>query len=121
MAIDLNEIELSLEQKQIIAERAAQNGKSWQAVLQEALTSPSERAAKPANGTPQPVEKQTSTQPPPGFDEDTAFLTLCMEELHEIEAAQRGSKKPTIEDARRILAKVPGSMLDDINEDRGDR
>ncbi len=37
MAIDLNEIELSPEQKQIIAERAVQNGKPWRTVLQEAI------------------------------------------------------------------------------------
>lgn len=121
MAIDLNEIELSPEQKQIIAERATRNGKPWQTVLQEAIAPTSERTAQPANGTSQPVEKRASAQPPPGFDKDTEFLALCMEELREIEAAQRSSKKPSIEDARRILAKVPGSMLDDINEDRGDR
>jgi hypothetical protein len=120
MAIDLNEIELSPEQKQIIAERATQNGKPWQTILQEAIAPSTESAAKPANGTPQPVEKRASAQPPPGLDEDTEFLALCMEELEELNK-KLGSKPVTHERLREILSKVPGSMSDDIIADRGDR
>ncbi len=117
MAIDLSEIQLSPEQKQLVAERAAQSGQSWQTVLQEALMLKGEAASRPANGSHQSAEKQDSGELSPDFDEDTEFLALCMEDLREIEAEQATIKKPTIEDARRILAKVPGSMLEDINSD----
>ena len=96
---DLNEIELSPEQKKIIAERAAQNGKPWQAVLQEALT-------------PQSEEEK--------YGLDTEFVARCAEELEALNL-ELGSKPVTRERMREILSKVPGSMSDDILEDRGDR
>jgi len=96
MAIDPNDIRLSEEQKRLIAKRADQNGKPWQAVLQEAL--------EPADA---------------GIDEDTEFLALCAKELREIEA-EVGADALTIEEAHRILSKVPGSMVEDIQEDRGE-
>src|SRR5262249_39608904 len=54
------------------------------------------------------------------FEEDTEFFALCMEELRELEA-ELGPGTLTIEEAHRILSKVPGSMVEDIDEDRGDR
>ena len=124
MSIDPNEIRLSSEQQQLIAERATRSGKPWQAILQDALCDAlmprSETASSPANGNAQPAQEQAKAQPPPGFDEDTEYLALCMEELCEIEA-EFGSESLTGDDARRILSKVPGSMIEDIDEDRGDR
>lgn len=99
MSIDVNEIKLSLEQKRTIAERAAQNGQPWQTVLQDAITPNSEE------------EDQ---------DLDTAFLALIAEEQKELEQAL-GHGPIRIEEARKILAKVPGSMADDIIADRGNR
>ena len=96
---DLNEIELSPEQKKIIAERAAQNGKPWQTVLQDAITPKSEE------------EK---------YDLDTDFLALCEQELEALNQ-ELGPEPVTHERMREILSKVPGSMSDDILEDRGDR
>ena len=98
---DLNEIELSFEQKQLIAERAARNGKTWQTVLQEALAPKSEEEE---------------------YDLDTEFLALLAEDQKELEK-ELGHGPITIEEARKILSKVPGSMADDIiaDADRGDR
>lgn len=99
MAIDLNEIELSPEQKQIIAERATQNGKPWQTVLQEAIAPKSEEEA---------------------YDLDTGFLALLAEDQKALEK-QLGHGPISIEEARQILSRVPGSMADDIIADRGNR
>ena len=65
-------------------------------------------------------EQHASATLPPGFDEATEYLALCMEDLREIEA-EISSEELTLEAAERILSKVPGSMLEDVNEDRGDR
>ena len=120
MAIDLNEIQLSPEQRQLIAERAAQSGQLWQTVLQENLTPKGEAAFRPANESHQSAEGQAIEKLSPDFDEDTEFLALCMEDLRKIEA-EVGSEALTLEEANRILSKVPGSMLEDLNEDRGER
>ena len=53
-------------------------------------------------------------------NEDTEFLAHCAEELREIEA-ELGPDALTVENARRILSRVPGSMAEAIIEDRGDR
>ena len=99
MATNPDEIHLSLEHKRLIAERADQNGKPWQDVLQEALE-------------PKSVEDSYEF-------EDTEFLALCAEDLKELE--ERLGPPPSLEEVRHILSKVPGNMSDDIIEDRGDR
>ena len=99
MEINVNEIQLSLEQKQAIAERAAQNGQPWQAVLQEAITPKSDAAED---------------------DLDTEFLALIAADQKEL-AQELGHGPISIEETRQILSKVPGSLADDISADRGDR
>ena len=99
MAPNPNEIELSPEQKQLIAERAARNGKPWQAVLQEAIAPTSEEEE---------------------YDLDTGFLALLAQDQKEREK-ELGHGPISIEEAREILSKVPGSMADEIIADRGDR
>ena len=113
MATNPEEIQLTDDYRKRLARVADQNETSWQALLDQAMTHIEQTQL---NG-----EQHVSAALPPGFDEDTEYLALCMEELRELEAEQGDSTKPTIEDAWRILAKVPGSMVDDINEDRGDR
>ncbi len=113
MATNPEDIRLTDDYRRRLARVADRNGTSWQALLDKAVTHIEQT---PTNG-----EKHASAKLPPGFDEDTEYLALCMEELQEMEAEQGGAKKPTIEDAWRILSKVPGSMVEDINEDRGDR
>lgn len=93
MEIDINEIELSSEQKQLIAERATQQGQSWQAVLEKAIG-------------PHPTEEEDWL--------DTEYMDRCAEE-------RRGKEPIGLERVREILSKVPGSMADDIIADRGDR
>ena len=93
MTTDPNEIELSPEQKQRIAERATQNGQSWQTALEEALG-------------PHPTEEEDWL--------DTDYMARCAEE-------RRGKEPIGLERVREILSKVPGSMADDIIADRGDR
>ena len=56
----------------------------------------------------------------PGFEEDTEYLAYCMEELRELEA-RFGPEKLTDEEAHRILSKISGSIVDVLNEDRGER
>lgn len=99
MSIDVSEIKLSLEQKRTIAERAAQNGQPWQTVLQDAITPNSAK------------EDQ---------DLDTAFLALIAEEQKELKQVL-GHEPISIEEARKILTKVPGSMAGDIIADRENR
>ena len=95
MATNPNDIQLSPEHKRLIAERADQNGKPWRTVLNDALGKPTE------------------------FDEleDTEFLAFCIEELEELKQ-KYGDEPPSLEDVRRILSKVPGSLADDIIADR---
>ena len=113
MATNPEEIQLPDDYRQRIAKLVDQHGTSWQTLLDSFMTHIEQH---PPHG-----EQHASTEFPPGIDEDTEYLALCMEELRELEAEQSGAKKPTIQDAWRILSKVPGSMVDDINEDRGDR
>jgi hypothetical protein len=54
------------------------------------------------------------------FEEDTEYLAYCMEELRGLEA-RFGPEALTDEEAHRILAKVSGSIVDVLNEDRGER
>ena len=113
MATNPGEIRLTDDYRKRLAKVADQKGTTWQTLLAQFVTQIEQ--TKPTG------EQHTSDPLPPGFDEDTEYLALCLAELREMEAAQGGVKKPTIEDAWRILSKVPGSMVDDINEDRGDR
>ena len=53
-------------------------------------------------------------------NEDVEFLAHCTEDLKGIEA-DLGPDVLTVENARRILSKVSGSMAEAIIEDRGDR
>ena len=56
----------------------------------------------------------------PGCEEDTEYLAYCMEELDKLEA-RFSQEALTAENARRILSKVSGSIVDVLNEDRGER
>lgn len=91
--VDPNEIQLSPEQRRLIAERATRNGKAWQTVLEEALG-------------PQATEEEDWL--------DTEYMARCAEE-------RRGKAPVSLERTREILSKVPGSMADDIIADRDDR
>ena len=56
----------------------------------------------------------------PGFEEDTECLAYCMEELRAIEE-KFGPEALTDEEAHRILSKVQGSIVDVLDDDRGER
>ena len=113
MATNPEEIRLPDDYRQRLAKFVDQHGTSWQALLDTFMAHIEQQAIT--------GEQPVSVALPSGIDEDTAYLALCMQELEELEAQQSGTKKPTIQDAWRILSKVPGSMVDDINDDRGDR
>ncbi len=100
MAIDPNELSpKALEALTDLAEDSRKNGKELDATLREL------------------VDKQLKRRE---VDEDTELIAHCAQELQEIEA-ELGPEALTIEEARRILSKVPGSMADDIIQDRGNR
>ncbi len=92
MATNPNDIYLSEEQKRHIAKWADQNGKPWQTVLQTMLV-------------PQNAEEDWL---------DTEFMEWCAGQVS-------GKKVISLEEARRILAKVSGSLSDMIMVDRMDR
>ncbi len=112
MATNPEDIELGKEEKASLARAADRNGKPWREFFRKAIASYEQDTP---NG-----EKQASAALPSGFDEDTEYLELCMEDLREIEA-DLGSEALTLEAAEGILCNVSGSMLEDVNEDRGDR
>lgn len=96
--------ELSHADKQQLAELAERTGNN---AVREAVNAYLEQ--KDNNGTEAP-----------GFEEDTEYVAYCMEELRELEA-RFGPEALTAENARRILSKVSGSIVDVLNEDRGER
>ena len=95
MATNPNDIYLSADQKRHIAERADRNGKPWQTVLQTMLEPPNAENAQ---------EDWL----------DTAFMEWCAEQV-------RGKTVISLEETRRVLAKVSGSLSDKIIADREDR
>ena len=95
MATNPNDIYLSEEQKRQIAEWADQNGKPWQTALQTML--------EPSNA--ENAEEDWL---------DTEFMEWCAEQV-------RGKTVISLEEARRVLAKVSGSLSDNIIADRADR
>ena len=113
MTTNPEEIRLTDDYRKRLARVADEQGTTWQTLLDRFVTQIEQTKS---NGEPPP-----SAPLPPGVDEDTEYLALCMEELRQMEAEPGGAKKPTIEDAWRILSAVPGSLVDDINEDRDDR
>lgn len=99
--------------------------KSGDKVLHDAVNDYLRRSAKESepNGSEAPPATYAKAAGHPAdidFEEDTEFLALCMEELRELEA-DLGPEALTIDEAHRILSKVPGSMVEDVQEDRGDR
>jgi hypothetical protein len=94
---DANDIRLIPEQQQRLAKVADQNGQSWQAAFDDALTQ---------------LERKSRTDEE--HDLDTEFLELCVEEI-------RGRKPVSLARMREILSKVSGSMAQDIIADREDR
>ena len=87
------DIQLSPEQKRLVAQYANKNGQPWQSVLQKALDS---------NGVTD--------------DEglDTEFMDWCADQV-------RGKEIISLDEAHRILSKCSGSLAQDIIDDRGDR
>lgn len=100
MAIDLSELSpKALQALTNLAEDSRKNGKTLDATLCALVDGHLNRSED---------------------DEDAEFLAYCAEELKGIEA-DLGPDALTIENARRILSKVSGSMTEAIIEDRGDR
>lgn len=99
--------------------------KSGDKVLRDAVNAYLRRSAKGSepNGSEAPSANQSKAAghlTDTNFEEDTEFLALCMEELGELET-DLGPEALTTDEAHRILSKVPGSMVEDIQEDRSDR
>ena len=95
MTTDPNAIRLNREDKELLAKVADKNGQPWREALRNALAQ-YEQASSEDDGL------------------DNEFMDWCAEEVS-------GKKIISLEEARRILSKVPGSMADDIIADRGDR
>lgn len=117
-----NPSELSQEDRRALTQLADKSGDKG---LRDAVNAYLKRSAKGSepNGSEARFATQANASGRPtdiNFEEDTEFLALCLEELRELEA-ELGSETLTIAEAHRILSKVPGSMVADINEDRGDR
>ena len=83
MAVNLEDIQLSQEQKRLVAEQANKNGQPWQSVLQEVLDS---------NG----VTDDESL--------DSAFMDWCAEQV-------RGKEIISLDEAHRILSTCSGSWF----------
>lgn len=96
MATNPNEIRLSKEERERLANIADKNGKPWREAFHEALS-------KYERGIP---DDEVDID-----EEIRAVLGIEPEEL----------KPVSLERVREILSQVPGSMADDIIADRGDR
>ncbi len=92
MATSPDDIQLSSEYKRLIAERADEKGQPWQTVLHEVLA-------------PTRAEEDWL---------DTEFMDWCADQV-------RGKQVISLEEARRILSTVSGSLSDAIIADRDDR
>lgn len=112
MATNPADIQLTDEERRRLARLADQHGITWQALVEQAVA--------------HLEQAQTHGEPPawaelpPDVEEDTEYVAYCMEELRELEA-QFGPEALTVENARRILSKVSGSIVDVLNQDRGER
>jgi predicted DNA-binding protein len=96
MATNPNEIRLSKEDRERLASVADKNGKPWREAFREALS------------------KYERDIPDDEVDID--------EEIRAVFGIEPEELKPvSLERVREILSKVPGSMVDDIIADRGDR
>ncbi len=84
--VDPNDIQLSPKQQRLIAERATENGKPWQTVLQEALV-------------PQAIEEDDWL--------DTEYMKQCKEQ-------RRGQKPVGLEGVREALSTIPGELSEEI-------
>ena len=93
MTVKPEDIQLSPEQKRLIAEQANRNGKPWQSVLQEVLDS---------SGV---MDRE---------GEDSEFMDWCAEQV-------RGKDVISLDEAHSILSKCSGSLAQDIIDDRSDR
>jgi hypothetical protein len=121
-AMATNSSALSQEDRRALTQIADKSGDKG---LRDAVNAYLERSAKGSepNGSEARLATQAKASDRPtdiNLEEDTEFLALCMEELRGLEA-ELGPETLTIEEAHRILSKVPGSMVEDIHEDRGDR
>jgi hypothetical protein len=117
-----NSSALSQEDRRALTRLAHKSGDKG---LRDAVNAYLQRSAKGSgpNGSETRLATQAKAAGRPtdiNFEEDTEFLALCMEELRELEA-ELGPGTLTVDEAHRILSKVPGSMVEDIHEDRGDR
>ena len=93
MTVKPEDIQLSLEQKRLIAEQANRNGKPWQSVLQEALDS-------------------SGVTDHAGLDSE--FMDWCAEQV-------RGKDSISLDEAHGMLSRCSGSLAQDIIDDRSDR
>ena len=93
MAIDLNAIRLSEEDKLLLLRAAEAGGKTWRETLHEALS---------------PYEQ--------GILDDEVDID---EEIRDVFGVEPNELKPVgLERVREILSKVPGSLADDIIAER---
>jgi hypothetical protein len=101
-------IELQPDEQQAFVERARLNGQDpvqyAQQIIRDCIGSPSRNIAR--NGA-----TEAGSTPEDLIDHE--FIAAC--------ARQQGEDVPTIEEVREILAKIPGSLADEIIADREDR
>ena len=101
-------IELSPEEEKLLLARARQNGRDpveyAQQIIRDHIGSRSDQTVE-----------NPPTKAKPSLDGliDHEFVAAC--------AIHSGEDVPTIEEARQILAKVPGSLAEEIIADREDR
>ena len=95
MAIDLSELSPeTIEVLTELAEESGKNGKDLATTLREVVDALKSR----------PRQEESWL--------DTEYMDSCAAEVH---------KQVSLDRMREILSKVPGSLADDIIEDRGDR
>jgi len=102
-------IELEPEEEQALLERARSSGRDPAQYLQELVRHHIQAAPREDIGAVGSTEGK-------GIDDliDHEFVAECERELE-------GEDIPTIEEVRRMLAKIPGSLAEEILADREDR
>ena len=88
MATNPGDIRLTDDYRKRLAKVADQKGTTWQTLLAQFVTQIEQ--TKPTG------EQHTSDPLPPGFDEDTEYLALCLAELREMEAARNTDNRQAL-------------------------
>jgi hypothetical protein len=100
-------IELDPDEERAFLERARLSGREPSQYAQQIIR---DHIGNPPQGT---VPQATQAKPPLEELIDHEFIAAC--------ARPNGGDVPTIEEVREILAKIPGSLAEEIIADREDR